>query len=140
LISNSLAETPALAFSFVNNMAAPAVWDIKPIGIEDSVKPLRYEFDTGGFIIDFQIPAKPGEPAKPIELKSKPFTEDERNLIEAAANTWNAPKPANGNVVPQNLKNAIDLQSVALHEFGHVLGLDHPNMSAETQTWSTRPT
>lgn len=70
---------------------------------------------------------------KSINLDNKAFSSQEKRAINAAAGTWNTGVAKTGNLVGANLGGKFDLQSTALHEFGHVLGLDEPNVGNATK-------
>jgi type VI protein secretion system component Hcp len=65
--------------------------------------------------------------ADDIVRASAAFAATQRNAVTDALATWNAANPANGNVDYLGPAHVYDLQSTALHELGHALGLTHPN-------------
>jgi len=62
-----------------------------------------------------------------VPTESKFFAPAQIKSINAAAATWNFPSFGSDNVIGADLGGRFDLQSTALHEWGHVLGLDEVN-------------
>lgn len=106
----------AFATAFLTNPIAgipfrPPLWNIPTVA---GTRTLDYAFAPANAI--------PG-------LGNVAFLPAQQGLINAASATWNARAPANGNIVAQPLFGLFDLQSTALHEFGHALGLGDSNLA-----------
>jgi len=67
---------------------------------------------------------------------ASPHAADMVTPTQNVISTWNALVPTTGNIIgaPSSgvPSNAIDFESTALHEMGHALGLDHPNLGARS--------
>jgi hypothetical protein len=61
-----------------------------------------------------------------ITLSSSSFRKTESDVLVNTAFTWNSYRGV--------LRTANDLRRVLLHEFGHILGLDHPDQAAPAQS------
>lgn len=57
-------------------------------------------------------------------------------LMQNIVNTWNTLEPTTGNVILGGGNNIpsgeVDVESTALHELGHCIGLAHPNLASES--------
>jgi hypothetical protein len=61
-----------------------------------------------------------------ITLSSSSFRKTESDVLVNTAFTWNSYRGV--------IRTANDLRRVLLHEFGHILGLDHPDQAAPAQS------
>ncbi|MEM7528793.1 MAG: hypothetical protein AAF416_14130 [Pseudomonadota bacterium] len=72
-----------------------------------------------------------------IDFGSSPLTSNIGISVQNVINTWNGLQPTVENLVPFGSNNLLrpgqqDFESVLLHEMGHALGLDHPNLASES--------
>ena len=63
-----------------------------------------------------------------VTLSSTAFRKTEADVLVNSARTWNSYRGA--------LRTATDLRRVLLHEFGHILGLNHPDQDTPAQSVS----
>lgn len=91
------------------------------------------------------VPTQAGE--KVIHYRLDPhFTPAQAAAVTAAFDTWNQRRTAQPNTTPGNWGNG-DLESIALHEIGHALGLAHAGIREErdrfgrplNRFWDTDP-
>lgn len=74
-----------------------------------------------------------GENVLAVTLGSRIGNErTEADILFNSAETWNSFRGSR----PSSLPGAIDLQRVAIHELGHLLGLDHPDEATPPQSVS----
>ena len=83
-------------------------------------------FSSAGGVIDLGIGIDP----------SSPHAADMDISVRNAIDTWNALDPTTSNLefgTSNNVPSGFyDFESVVLHELGHVLGLNHPNLGSQT--------
>lgn len=127
-IVSLVATQHAFAFTFAldpqadpaNNPFGRILWDVAPNNQRQMI--LNYAF-VPGQAKEYVWESTNGQRVKAVSKGWNPIQEAE---VKRAAQTWTTGTGMNNNLVgaPVNGKN--DLQSTALHEFGHAIGLGHP--------------
>lgn len=125
---------PALAFAFVydpqtdpaNNPFGRALWNVAPNNQRQMV--LNYAFvplQQNEYVWD-------GSNGQRVKAVSRGWTPQQQAAVNRAAKTWTAGTGVKNNLVGEPTNGQNDLESTALHEFGHAIGLGHPENTLRT--------
>jgi hypothetical protein len=129
-----VASQQAGAFTFIydpqtdpaNNPFGRVLWNVAPNKERQMV--LNYAFvplQQNEYVWD-------GSNGQRVKAASRGWTPQQQAAVKRAANTWTAGTGVKNNLVGAPTNGQNDLESTALHEFGHAIGLGHPENTLRT--------